>query len=455
MTIEQIRAALKDVNREIETARQSAVNMATDASVEAEALRQANGQLETLIERRKTLNAALESETEQQSANLQQLKANADAVEAAASRFKSAGDFFSCVAKASGVNPQMDPRLQEYVNLRSDASGQNLTTDSEGGYLVPPEYSDELLNVAESESVLFGDVARIPVSGNRLIVNVIDQETRKDSAPAQGGTPAVKGRNGGLLAYWKGEAAELDPTKMIFKQDTTELHKLTGLAYATDEMLEDLPAMGAIIAQGFADEFTFKIDEAIYSGTGTGMPAGAVSSANQALVTIAKESGQAAGSLVLDNILKMWNAMPARNRARAKWYMNQDLEIVLYKLLMNTGSLAVEGATASFGMPLFVPAGGLASAPNGLLLGRPVVPIEQAGAVGSVGDISFMDLSQYRWIDKSGVNAQTSIHVRFLYDETAFRFTYRAGGKSMWPNAIEAYKGTTKRSPFVTLAARA
>ena len=32
---------------------------------------------------------------------------------------------------------------------------------------------------------------------------------------------------------------------------------------------------------------------------------------------------------------------------------------------------------------------------------------------------------------------------------------FMAGGKPIWPNAIEAYKGTTQRSPYVTLAARA
>ena len=219
--------------------------------------------------------------------------------------------------------------------------------------------------------------------------------------------------------------------------------------------------MSAYIDQGFADEFAFKIDDAILNGTGNGMPLGVLAQSNTpaqnngALVTISKESGQAAGTLVLNNILKMWNAMPARNRANAGWYINQDLEILLYQLLINTGSVATEGLTVNTGMPLFVPAGSLANAPHGTLLGRPIVPIEQAGAVGAVGDISLLDLSQYRWIDKGGVNGQTSIHVRFLYDETAFKFTYRAGGRPMWSNAIEAYKGTTQRSPFVTLAARA
>ena len=453
MTIEQIRAALADLNREIETARANALRLASDANVEAEAMRTANAALQTLLDRRTALQSALDEMTEAQSQNLAEVRDNASAVKQAASRFHSAGDFLSCVARASDrVNPQVDPRLADYMTVRSAANGQNLTTDSEGGYLVPPDYSDELLNVASTQSVLFGEVTRIPVSGNRLIVNILDQESRKDTANN------VKGRNGGLLAYWKGEADELTASRMKFKQDTTEMHKLTGLAYATDEMLEDLPAMSAYIAQGFADEFSFKLDDAILNGTGSGQPLGVLKTGeggNGALVTIAKESGQAAGSLVLNNLLKMWNAMPAANRARAKWYINQDLEIVLYQLLMNTGSLAVEGATANFGMPLFVPAGGLTASPNGLLLGRPIVPIEQAATVGSLGDISLLDLSQYRWIDKSAVNAQTSIHVRFLNDETAFRFTYRAGGKPIWPNAIEAYKGTTQRSPYVTLAARA
>ena len=455
MTIEQIKAALKDVNAQLKAARAEALRLAQDQNADAAALTAAQANVQQLQARRDTLKDALDAETEQQSANLQAIRENNDAVKSAASKFRSAGDFFTCVARASGPDHSMDPRLADYLNVRSAASGQNLTTDTEGGYLVPPDYADELLNVAESESVLFNDVSRIPVSGNRLIENILDQETRKDSAPASGQTPAVKGRNGGLIAYWKGEAADIDPTKMIFKQRQTDLHKLTGLCYATDEMLEDLPAMSAYISQGFAQEFAFQRDNAILNGSGSGQPLGILAAGNTALVTIAKESGQAAGTLMVNNILKMWNAMPAKNRANAKWIINQDLEIVLYSLLLNTGSVASEGLTVNTGMPLFVPAGGLASAPNGLLLGRPILPVEQAPALGAAGDISFVDLSQYRWIDKSGVNAQTSIHVRFIQDETAFRFTYRAGGRPIWPNAIEAYKGTTSRSPYVALGARA
>ena len=472
MTIEQIRAALKDVNAEITTARAQCLSLASDANCDAAALTAANSKLETLCARRDTLKAALDEQTGEQERQLAQAAGDRTQISQAASRFSGAGDFLSCVARADNpVAPVMDPRLREYLNVRSEASGQNITTNADGGYLIPPDFSDELINVAASESVLFGEVQRVPVSGNRLVVNLIDQESRKDTraADASQNITAIKGRNGGLLAYWTGEAAAYTASQMKFIQDTTEMQKLTGLCYATEEMLQDVPAMSAYIAQGFADEFAFKIDDAILNGTGNGMPLGVLATSatpaqnNGALVTIAKESGQPNGTLVLNNILKMWNAMPANHRANAKWYINQDLEILLYQLLMNTGSLTYTGKDSdaadvalsmNMGMPLFVPAGSLANSPHGTLLGRPIVPIEQAGAVGEKGDISLLDLSQYRWIDKSGVNAQTSIHVRFLYDETAFKFTYRAGGKPIWKNTIEAYKGNTVRSPFVTLAAR-
>ena len=465
MTIEQIRAQLKDVNRELIEARSAAVALAADANADRAQRTAATERLNDLKARRDILKESLDAETEAQSANLKAIRGETDQIQQTAKAFKSAGDFFSCVARASGVNPVIDPRLAEYASVRSDASGQNITTDAEGGYLIPPDYSDELLKHVQSESVLLPEVDHTPVSGNRLIENEVDEESRKDwrDADQAQSITAIKGRNGGILAYWKGEAAEYTASQMRFKQRTTSLGKLTGLCYATDEMLEDLPAMASIIDQGFADEFAFKCDDAILNGTGTNMPIGILATGNASLVTIAKESGQAAASIELNNILKMFNAMPAAQRANAKWYINQDLEIVLYMLLMQAGGLSYSGTdgnsdpvalSASSGVPIFVPAGGLASAPNGLLLGRPIVPIEQCSALGDKGDIIFANMGEYRWIDKGGINGQTSIHVRFLYDEMAFKFTYRAGGRPKWSNTIEAYKGSTLRSPFVTLAAR-
>ena len=130
-----------------------------------------------------------------------------------------------------------------------------------------------------------------------------------------------------------------------------------------------------------------------------------------------------------------------RSRANAVWYINQELEPYLYTLTVGD-------------KPVYIPAGGLSEKPYGTLFGRPVVPLEQCSAAGSVGDIILGDLSQYLLIDKGGINAASSIHVRFLYDESVFRFIYRVDGQPIWNKPITPYKGSSTLSPFVTLAAR-
>jgi len=67
----------------------------------------------------------------------------------------------------------------------------------------------------------------------------------------------------------------------------------------------------------------------------------------------------------------------------------------------------------------------------------------------------FLDLSQYLIVEKTGgIDASSSIHVRFLYDEQTFKFTFRMDGQPMWNSAVTSYKGNVTRSPFVTLAKR-
>ena len=91
------------------------------------------------------------------------------------------------------------------------------------------------------------------------------------------------------------------------------------------------------------------------------------------------------------------------------------------------------------------------------LLGRPVVPIEHCATLGPVGDIIFADMSQYLYGRKAqGIEMATSIHLRFDYDQTTFRFVFRVDGKPWWRTALTPYKGTgNTQSPFVALATRA
>lgn len=60
------------------------------------------------------------------------------------------------------------------------------------------------------------------------------------------------------------------------------------------------------------------------NGLGTGQPLGYMNSGS--LVTVAKELGQATGSVVTQNVLKMWSRCWGRSRQNAVWLINQDVE---------------------------------------------------------------------------------------------------------------------------------
>ncbi|KKK91512.1 hypothetical protein LCGC14_2712200, partial [marine sediment metagenome] len=192
------------------------------------------------------------------------------------------------------------------------------------------------------------------------------------------------------------------------------------------------------------EEFGFKIDDALVNGTGAGQPVGILTSG--CLVSITKETGQAAATVLAENIEKMYARMWAPSVGNAIWYINQDVWPQLFQLshVVGTG-----------GVPIFIPSNTLSAAPFGALLGRPIEPIEQCDTLGTKGDIIFADLGQYKLAEKGNIAAASSIHVQFLTDETVFRFILRIDGQPKRDSALTPYKGTATQSSFVTLNTRA
>ena len=339
-------------------------------------------------------------------------------------RFASFGEQLMAAYRAAMPGGKVDERLSTRA-----ASGLNESTPSDGGFLVQQDFVTELLKRTYETGILASKVKKIPIStnANGMKINAIDEDSRANGS-----------RWGGVQTYWEGEADEITASKPKFRQMELSLKKLTGLCYATDELLQDAAALEAVIRQAFAEEFGFKIDDAILSGSGEGEPLGILNSG--AIVTVAKEASQT-DVITVENLIKMWNRLWSRSRANAVWYINQELEPYLYTLKIGD-------------KPVYIPAGGLSEKPYGTLFGRPVVPIEQCSAAGEVGDIILADIGQYLLIDKGGVKAASSIHVRFLYDENVFRFIYRVDGKPIWTKPLTPYKGSATVSPFVTLAKR-
>lgn len=343
-------------------------------------------------------------------------------------RFKSFGEQLRAVVIADESRGQnVDPRL--IYNQLGISEG----VPGDGGYLVQQDFSQELLKRAYETGILGNICRRQPIgpNSNGFKINVVDESSR-----------ATGSRMGGIQMFWTGEGRQLQASQPKFRQLELNLQKLTGLLYATDELLADTTALQAFIMDAFAEEYGFMIDDAIIRGTGAGMPQGILNS--NALVTVPAEAGQPNQTVVFENLSNMWGRLPARSRRNAVWLINQEVEPQLDRLAIAVGvGGAIEARFVTYG-------------PDGAIRikGRPVIALEQSEALGVTGDIILADLTQYLLIDKGPMESAVSIHVRFVWDEQTFRFVYRVNGQPIWNKPLTPYKGANPQSPFVALAAR-
>ncbi|MBQ6921969.1 MAG: phage major capsid protein, partial [Clostridia bacterium] len=140
-------------------------------------------------------------------------------------KFSSFGEQLIAVYRAVCPGGKVDPRLSARV-----ASGANETNPSDGGFLVQQDFVKDLLKRTYDTGILASKVKKIPVTGssNGIKIRAVDEESRANGS-----------RWGGVQTFWEGEADQIGDSKPKFRIMELSLKKLTGLCYATDELLED------------------------------------------------------------------------------------------------------------------------------------------------------------------------------------------------------------------------
>ncbi len=329
---------------------------------------------------------------------------------------------------ANSKGTRTDPRLY------AAALGGNESVDSEGGFLVAPEFAPGVWQRTYDASNLASRCFDQPMTrSNKLTVNAVDEDSRADGS-----------RWGGIASFWLGENQPYTSSQPKFRQMELVAKKLIALTYATEEQLVDGPAFAAYVDKVVPLELAFRTDDGIYNGTGAGMPLGFMNSG--ALLTVSPASGETTPTLSNTDVFEMYKRMWAPSRKSAVWFINQDVEDMLWNLTRGSGT-AVEllykgpGQNGNNGQ-------------YGTLMGRPVVPVEYAATLGTPGDIVFADMSQYYLARRSGVQMDTSIHVQFLTDQQAFRWKLRLDGQPAWKKPLTPKNGTNTLSPFIALGAR-
>ena len=332
--------------------------------------------------------------------------------------FKSIGEFFMAV-KAAEVDRREDVRLKPF----KAPSGMSEGVPADGGYLVSQTIAAGIIERMYGIGQTLARVAmdRIGPNSSGMTYNAVDESSRASH------------RHGGVLGYWGGEATSKTASAPKFRQVDLKLKKVFALAYATDELLGDASALAGWLQRNVPDELRFQAEAAIWYGDGVGKPLGVLSS--PALVSVLRlDANKVQLADIANMYARRWGSGPYA------WFINRE---VIPQLVQMAGTYQY----------VWMPNGNVAGAPFGTLMGYPVIETEYNSALGTAGDIVLADMSQYQCIEKGGVETASSIHVKFVTDETAFRFVYRIDGAPMWDIPLTPHKGTGTQSPFITLAA--
>lgn len=375
------------------------------------------GQAESLDQKAKQLEKIL-AQDEQLQKTAPEQKGRVEVTKDAGDQpFESAGEFFQAV-KTAGIRPAMaDVRLNSMK-----ATGLSEGVPADGGYLLPKQTASGILEKMYSTGQILSRINIDPVTGNAMTYNGVDETSRVDGS-----------RMGGVQGYWGAEAGTMTASKPKFRQIELKLKKVHALCYATDEQLEDTANLESWLNRVVPAELRFKTEDAIYEGDGVGKPLGIM--ASPCLITVTRDTGS---RIMVADVLGMWKRRYAA-LSDYVWFINQDAEDQLPQLTISN-------------TPVYMPPGGLSGAQYGSLFGKAVIPVEYAATLNTTGDIMLASMSQYQAIGKAGgIKATSSLHVAFVTDEMAFKFTYRVDGQPSWHSALTPFKGSNTQSPFVVL----
>ena len=335
--------------------------------------------------------------------------------------YRSLGEQLVDIKKASlgyGVTPALEKSQRSIL-------GMNTQVGSEGGYAIQVDFVNRIMDSVITSSEILSRIERYQVSANanEAYISMVNETTTANVF-------------GGVQAYVVDEGATIPNTKPSLKQIRLPLKKLAALAYVTDEQLRDAQFTGAMLERAFALAIARLREKMVIENVIN----------NAGTTIIAKESGQAADTVVGKNFLKMRNALLSTSRRNAIWTMHPDVAAELPEMYLSGAH------TDKF---IYMPEDGIYSSGYDRLFGREIIESDYCSALGDKGDVLYWNPLEYIEIFKGGVETAASIHVAFDTAQQAFRAITYANGMCKYDQGITLVNSTVARSSYVTLADRA
>ena len=195
------------------------------------------------------------------------------------------------------------------LELRTHTEGVNTA----GGFLVPEEFDNSLVDLRETYGV-FRRNARVVPMGSDTITRPV--------------------RTSGLTAYFAGEGDSLTSSDMAFNQIRLVANKLTALSYYTSELNEDAVVnIGDDLAGEIAWAFAQKEDDCGFNGNGHRATYGGILGVINKLTTQGAGVNVISGTggsnddwsvITVGDLAKLPAAVPGFvNMGRAKWFCSK------------------------------------------------------------------------------------------------------------------------------------
>lgn len=328
--------------------------------------------------------------------------------------FKNPADFFAAVRLAN-----TDFRFCEEVMAEYAAVSHSGVTDVHGGFLIPEQWVPNVLSLAPRNPVLSQ-------------IREIEVRERVAHIPARFDADRSTTESGGLAISIKGEGHSFKITQANAERVTLRCrtHGLAG--FVTNEMSgSTVPEFMQLLASSFDEDQVSHLLHYFLNGSGIAEPLGVLNS--PCLIEVSEESGQAADTIVYENIVNMlariWDP------ATAVWLANPECYPQLLNLKDAQNQRIWSGNLANF-------------------MGRPIVFTEHCHALGNRGDLILGNWSEYVLAVLRKTTWQSSMHVRFLEGEDTFKIWFEVDGAPWWRSPITPRNGENTLSPFVVLEPR-
>jgi len=275
----------------------------------------------------------------------------------------------------------------------------NEGTPAQGGYLVPTEYSDQLVQGLQDQSILRQAGARV-IRMTALSMKV----------------PTLTNTSAAVLTTEGSAYDEAEPT--VGQIDVTA-YKFTRLAKVSDELLADamFDVWGNILMPDFAQAFAKAENAAFTTGTGSGQPQGVVTGA-----TVGKAAASAS-AITADDLIELYHSLDYRHRQNAIWMMNDAVMMAVRKLKDSTNQY------------LWQP--GLAAGQPDRLLGRPVITNNNMATIAaSAKTVLFGDFAYYWIFDRQDLTIARLNELYAANGQVGFRAFKRFDGHVMLSSAF-------------------